>query len=115
MKGKEYVTLWEEREAEYKARRTLALKKAKRVAKALKEKYHADEVYLFGSLVWRPDFLWQGTDIDLMVKGLYDERYFEILADISTLSFPFHVDLIPYEKAWPPIKKRVLQEGRRLE
>lgn len=63
---------------------------------------------------WRPDFLWTGTDIDLIVKGLEDERYFEILADISRISHPFHVDLIPFEKAWPSMKKRALKEGLRL-
>jgi hypothetical protein len=25
-----------------------------------------------------------------------------------------YVDLIPFEKAWPPIKKRALKEGLRL-
>jgi hypothetical protein len=39
-------------------------KKGKVVAKVLKEKYRAEEVILFGSLIWRPDFLWAGTDID---------------------------------------------------
>jgi transposase len=48
------------------------------------------------------------------VKGLEDERYFEILADISRISHPFHVDLIPFEKAWPSMKKRALKEGLRL-
>jgi hypothetical protein len=50
----------------------------------------------------------------LIVRGLEDERYFEILADISAISYPFHVDLIPFEKAWPSIKKRALKEGLRL-
>ena len=114
MKKPEYSSLWKERAKEEKRRRQLALKKARVVAKTLKEKYRADEVILFGSLIWRPEFLWVGTDIDLIVKGLEDERYFEILADISAISHPFHVDLIPFEKAWPSIKKRALKEGLRL-
>ena len=114
MKKPEYSSLWKARAKEEKRRRQLALKKARAVAKTLKEKYRADEVILFGSLIWRPEFLWVGTDIDLIVKGLEDERYFEILADISAISHPFHVDLIPFEKAWPPIKKRALKEGLRL-
>ncbi len=95
-------------------RRALAIKKAKIVAKTLKEKYQAEEVILFGSLIWRPDFLWTGTDIDLIVRGLEDEKYFEILADISSISHPFHVDLIPFERAWLPIRERALKEGLRL-
>ena len=114
MKSLEYSSVWKERQKEEKRRRELALKKAKAVAKTLKEKYQAEEVILFGSLIWRPDFLWIGTDIDLIVRGLEDERYFEILVDISAISYPFHVDLIPFEKAWPSVKKRALKEGLRL-
>src|SRR3972149_10904994 len=97
MKNSEYSSIWKERQKEESKRRALAIKKAKIVAKTLKKKYQAEEVILFGSLIWRPDFLWRGTDIDLIVKGLEDERYFEILADISVISYPFHVDLIPFE------------------
>ncbi len=114
MKSSEYYSVWKERQKEEKRRRQLAIKKARVVAKTLKEKYQAEEVILFGSLIWRPDFLWKGTDIDLIVSGLEDERYFEILADISVISHPFHIDLIPFEKAWPSIKKRALKEGLRL-
>jgi predicted nucleotidyltransferase len=114
MKNSDYFSVWEKRAKEEKRRKNLAIKKAKSVAKTLKEKYHAEEIILFGSLIWRPNFLWRGTDIDLIVKGLQAERYFEILADVSEISLPFHVDLIPFEKAWPSIKKRALKEGLRL-
>ena len=114
MKSPEYFSVWKKREKEEERRRNLAIKKAKSVAKTLKGKYQAEEIILFGSLIWRPDFLWRGTDIDLMVKGLRAERYFEALADISGISYPFHVDLIPFEIARPTIKKRALKEGLRL-
>jgi len=115
MKIAEYRSIWEERKAEEEKKRALALEKARAVAKILREKYNAKETILFGSLLWRPDFLWRGTDIDLLVKGIDDESYFEIFAEISAISLPFHVDLIPYEKAWPSIKERALKEGLRLE
>ena len=115
MGNPEYRSLWEERKVERERKRELAIEKAKSVAKILKEKYHAKEVILFGSLIWRPDFFWTGTDIDLMVKGLKGEEYFEILADVSTLAHPIHVDLIPFEKAEVSIRKRALKEGVRLE
>ena len=115
MKTAEYRSIWEERKAEEEKKRALALEKARAVAKILREKYNAKETILFGSLLWRPDFLWRGTDIDLLVKGIDDESYFEIFAEISAISLPFHVDLIPYEKAWPSIKERALKEGLRLE
>jgi predicted nucleotidyltransferase len=115
MKSTEYRSVWEERKAEEERKRDLAIKRAREVAKILKEKYETKEVILFGSLIWRPDFLWRGTDIDLLVKGLKSEKYFEALADISFISLPFHVDLIPFEKAWPSIKERALKGGLRLE
>jgi predicted nucleotidyltransferase len=115
MKTTEYHSIWEEREAEERRKRDLAIEKAKVVAKTLKEKYKVKETILFGSLLWRPDFFWEGTDIDLLVKGLKDEKYFEALGDISAISHPFHIDLIPFEKAWPSVKRRALKEGLRLE
>jgi len=115
MKSKEYRSVWRQREIEENRKRDFAIEKAKSIAMVLKEKYHAREVILFGSLIWRPDFLWQGTDIDLMVKGLKSEKYFETLADVSTLAHPFHLDLIPFEKAELSIKRRVIKEGLRLE
>lgn len=114
MKAAEYLSVWEERKAEETRKRALAIEKAKRVAETLKERYKVKEVILFGSLIWRPDFMWQGTDIDLLVKGLKDEEYFEALADISAISHPFHVDLIPFERSWPSIKKRAQKEGMKL-
>jgi predicted nucleotidyltransferase len=115
MRNPEYRSLWEERRAEEERKRELAIEKAKSAARILKEKYHATVVILFGSLIWRPDFFWTGTDIDLMVKGLKSEEYFEILADVSTVAHPIHVDLIPFEKAEASIKERALKEGVRLE
>jgi predicted nucleotidyltransferase len=115
METMDYRSIWEERKAEEKRKRALAIRKAKGVAKVLKKKYHAREVILFGSLIWRPEFFWRGTDIDLLVKGIDDERYFEILADVSSIAHPFHVDLVPYEKARPLIKKRARKEGVGLE
>ena len=115
MKSTEYRSIWEERRAEEERKRALALEKAKAVAKTLKEKYNVKETILFGSLIWRPDFLWRGTDIDLLVKGLKSEKYFEALANISLISLPFHVDLIPFEKASRSIKERALKGGVRLE
>jgi predicted nucleotidyltransferase len=115
MKNREYLSVWRQRETEENKKRDSAIEKAKSIATVLKEEYHAREVILFGSLIWRRDFLWAGTDIDLMVKGLKSGQYFEILAHVSTLAHPFHLDLIPFEKAEPSIKKRVTKEGLRLE
>lgn len=115
METNEYHSIWEARRAEEKRKRDLAIEKAKLVAKTLKKKYRVKEVILFGSLIWRPDFLWRGTDIDLLVKGLDDDRYFEILADISNISHPFNIDLVPFDKAWPSVKKKAIKEGLRIE
>ena len=114
MKTTEYLSIWKEREAEEARRRDLAIKRAKAVANILRKKYKAKDVILFGSLIWRPKFLWQGTDIDLLVTGLEDAKYFEILADVAEAAHPFHLDLIPCEKAWPAVKERAQKEGMKL-
>ncbi len=115
MKKVEYRSIWKAREEERKKKRELAIKKAKLIAKFLKNNYYVKETILFGSVIWRPDFTWDGTDIDLMVKGLHPEKYFKTLSEIYPLAHPFHIDLIPYEKANPSIKRRVIREGLRLE
>lgn len=58
----EYRSVWKGRKAEERKNRDFAIEKARVVAKILKERYRAKEVILFGSLIWRPDFLWGGTD-----------------------------------------------------
>ena len=91
MKTTEYRSLWEEREEEEKRKRVLAIEKAREVAKILKRKYKVKEVILFGSLVWRTDFLWRGTDIDLLVKGLeewHSELLHQMTLDIKGLRPP---------------------------
>lgn len=111
----EYRSVWEKREEDKRRTRRSAIEKAKHVAKVLKEKYHVKESILFGSLISRPDFLWSETDIDLMVRGLNNKNYLKILAEISAIAHPFRIDLIPFEKAEAPIKRRALKEGVRLE
>ncbi|MEW6376645.1 MAG: hypothetical protein AB1502_12750, partial [Thermodesulfobacteriota bacterium] len=92
MNKMEYRSVWDERKEEERRRRKSAIEKAKFVAKVLKDKYHVKEAILFGSLISRSDFLWCGTDIDLMVKGLNNKKYFEILAEVSALAHPFRID-----------------------
>lgn len=115
MKKIEYRSVWEKRKEEEKKRIELAIEKARIIARYLKDKYHVKETILFGSLIWRPHFSWHGTDIDLMVKGLRPKKYFETLSEVYPLASPFTVDLIPFEKANPLIKRRALKEGLRLE
>ncbi len=115
MKKIEYCSAWKERRKEEKRRRILAIERAKQIAKVLKDKYYVRETILFGSLISRSNFLSPRTDIDLMVKGLDGKKYFEVLADVSRLAYPFQIDLIPFEKAESLIKKRALREGLRLE
>lgn len=115
MSKKEYRSIWKKRERDARRARLSAIEKAKHIAKVLKEKYHAKESILFGSLLWRPDFLWSGTDIDMMVMGLDRNDYFKILAEVSEMARPFEIDLIPFEKAEESIKRRAIKEGLRLE
>jgi predicted nucleotidyltransferase len=71
-----------------------------------------EEVWLFGSLTTEPrhdDF-----DIDLAVRGLVPERYFEALAHVSDVATEA-VDLIPLETVDKHSSSRIAAAGERLD
>lgn len=90
-----------------------ALKKAKKIAIMLKNKYGAKEVILFGSLS-RKEFIHERTDIDLLVKGINLEDLLIAGIDAWKIALPFDVDIIPEEKAEHFIIKIAKKEGIRL-
>ena len=107
---------WRKRFAEEEAtleRRAVAAREAAGgAARVLRDAFGASEVWLFGSLVTGPrhaDF-----DIDLAVKGLRPERYFEALAQVSELA-DVPVQLVTLESCAPSLRRRVHEQGIRLD
>lgn len=88
------------------------IREAERLSQLLIEKFEAEAVYLFGSLVWS-DIHAPETDIDLAVSGLSPERYLEAVSYLERES-NFPVDLVELEKVSDHLRQRILAEGKLL-
>jgi uncharacterized protein len=77
----------------------------------LVDRYGAQRVWLFGSLVaGQPT---PESDVDLAAQGLDGSVYFSALAELMAL-FQGPVDLVRIEEASESLRDRVLSEGREL-
>lgn len=111
----EYVQAWRKRWAKREQDRLDRAKELRQVAREcarrLVRDYHAERVYLFGSLL-NDDRVHARSDIDLAVEGLDGDLYFRALADLwKLLPEGAELDLVPLEQAWPSILERVQTEG----
>lgn len=108
-----YVRAWRDRwkrerkGADQEARRARTV--ARRIARLLARRYGARRVLLCGSLA-RGDFR-KGSDIDLAVEGLDEERFFEAGAAAARRAGDIGLDLVPLEDATPRYRKWVEREG----
>ena len=114
----EYKKSWHKRKQKEKVDLERRFKRARKLAqecaKKLRKEYDAVAVYLIGSAVFSKRFN-PRSDIDLMVKGLPDEKYFKALKDCWDLLPPdLELDLIPWEDAPEKLKKKALENGEKL-
>lgn len=114
-KLEKYKRAWqkrcEENQSDIQLRRRKARKLAKKCAKHLREKYGAGSVYLIGSTTFSGHFH-PRSDIDLLVEGLPDKKYFTALKDCWDLASPdFELDLIPWVDAPKSLKKKAREQG----
>ena len=77
----------------------------------LRERYGVTEVTLFGSVAAGETS--GDSDLDLAVRGLPRERYFEALADVMELTRA-PVDLVRLEEVVDSLRERIEAEGERL-
>ena len=91
------------------ARKQQALKEASAVARFIRGKYGA-EVYGIGSLFEPERSFSKKSDIDLVVKGLPEDRFFSICAEAAELT-RFSLDIIPYEDANELVRADVRDRG----
>lgn len=113
-----YKKSWHRRREEEKADVESRFRKARELAQEcanhLRAEYDASAVYLIGSAVISKRFH-PRSDIDLMVKGLPDEKYFKALRDCWDLLPPdFELDLIPWGDAPEKLKKKAREKGEKL-
>lgn len=114
-KLEEYKKSWRKRKDQEKEklerRRQKAGKSARECGKLLREKYGVNSIYLVGSAAFSGRFHGR-SDVDLLVKGLPDERYFKALKDCWNLLPPgLELDLIPWEDAPERLKEEAEEKG----
>lgn len=118
-----YVVAWQERrrQADVVRQQRVAAGRAvaQECARILVERYGAQRVWLFGSLLHRR-FVHSELDVDLAVEGLPPDQYFPALATLWSLSvdpeapFTFTLDLVPLEDAQPSLVDLIRMEGELL-
>ncbi|MDV3001990.1 MAG: hypothetical protein N5P05_003596 [Chroococcopsis gigantea SAG 12.99] len=90
----------------YRQGRKIALE----AAEFLRQKYHINEVILFGSLLQQSKFRLV-SDIDLAVEGLGDDLYYKALRDLAGISSGFAIALVQLESAQPALKRVIKEQG----
>ncbi|MHA1522647.1 MAG: nucleotidyltransferase family protein [Promethearchaeota archaeon] len=95
-------------------RKAYLLKIARKIAIFLKKEYNLTEIYLIGSLSSERTIS-SHSDIDLVVKGIPDEKYFSILAKIyDEMPGDVKLDLISFESARSSLQEKAIHEGIQL-
>jgi predicted nucleotidyltransferase len=93
--------------------RRIELESAARAAvEALRGRYGADiDVYLFGSVL-DPHRFRLDSDLDLAVRGVPAQRYFEACQVAESAAATTRLDLVRLEDAPPELVREVLAHGR---
>jgi predicted nucleotidyltransferase len=100
---------WLEEQERWAERRDEAWGVARRIAVLLQERFEADRVIAFGSLV-RMDRFDDHSDIDLAVSGIPPEQFFKAWSAAAALS-PFALDLVDLADCSPALRLVIDQEG----
>jgi predicted nucleotidyltransferase len=100
---------WERARAADLAAAVEARRTAARLATILRDRYHARRVVLVGSAA-RGTFR-VGSDLDLAIEGVADERFFQAGAELESEAGGLRVDLVPIESATPAFLKDLAAEG----
>jgi uncharacterized protein len=79
-------------------RQKQGLKIARQCAKILKERFGAEKVILFGSLLDHQQMNWR-SDIDLAVWGLPEKEYFKAVGILLDIAEDFSIDLMEVQHA----------------
>lgn len=91
-------------------RKQEALAVAKQCESILRDRFHAEQVILFGSLAG--ESLWhQNSDLDLAVAGLSQADWLRAYDDLEAIAPDWlKIDLVRLESLYPEVRARVLQE-----
>ncbi len=110
MKIREEYPLLFTGEQEVDKRYEEAWKEIGKLAGVLREKYKAEKVIVFGSLIDKERFH-KYSDIDLAVKGIPDDKFYKAYGEITGLSNDFHVDLVDINDCKESLFEVIKKEG----
>ncbi len=88
----------------------IAWNTARDAANILKQKYKADKVVVFGSLLYKSRFN-KWSDIDLAVWGVPDNRFYAAVGEIIGLDSKFKIDVVDYNDCKSSLQKVIKNEG----
>lgn len=108
---RKYLREREDKEEKYLEKRyERAWLVAKDLASLLYGKYHAQKVWLFGSLAYRQRFT-KWSDIDIAVEGISDDLYFKAVGEAISIAEDFKVDIVDIEECSQTLKENIEREG----
>ena len=94
-------------------RKRQAMRLARQAAQLLKERFKAQRVMLFGSLVHEASFTpW--SDIDLAAWGISPERFYAAVAAVTGSSPDFKIDLVDPDDCRPSLRIAIERDGIEL-
>ena len=82
----------------------------RRAAALLRERFQAQRVVVFGSLL-RPEHFGERSDVDLAAWGLAERDFLRAVAAVTSLDDEISVDLIEGEQAPPNLRQHIEEEG----
>jgi predicted nucleotidyltransferase len=83
---------------------------ARQAAALLRERFGAERIAAFGSLV-HPELFHAQSDVDLAVWGLDQQQYYRAVAQLLALDPTVEIDLVMVEDASAPLRGRIEAEG----
>lgn len=83
---------------------------ARHAAALLRERFHAQSVLVFGSLI-HPERFHVQSDVDLAVRGVDECDFLNAVAAVTSLDHEIEVDLIAVEEVPPALQACILSEG----
>jgi predicted nucleotidyltransferase len=94
-------------------RKQQAMQVARQAARLLRERFQAQRVVLFGSLVHEASFTpW--SDIDLAAWGIPPDRIYAAIAAVTGLSPDFKIDLVDPGACRPGLQSAIERDGVEL-
>ena len=108
---KEHLKKTVEVEKQYlKKRYQKAWEIAKKAAAILRQKYNAQQVWVFGSLTNKEMFnLW--SDIDIAVKGVPAELFYKSVGEVTSLTSDFSIDVVDIEDCSFSLRENIEKGG----